>query len=453
MLDPMQNAPPMSTSRTTPRTTLLWAAAAAAAGAAAGATGAMLLGPLGGWSIAAGAAALAIANGVRLRPETASTSTPATPAAPPTSPPAPPVATAPSDAACLTVQRFNRDLRGPLTSLLAATQLLQDTSSAAELATHTATIRRLAEELGHDLDDLDDLERLQRAELGLSREPFDLPALLAQTFARAAALAAPRGIDLRTDLPPGQPRWVTGDARQLRRMVDRMLESAIEATTIGPIHAAATRRGDELDFVVQDRRADDRADAATGLAMTFCRELGRAMGGSFSVETRPELGLLMRLRLPLRCADADDVAALDGDCSDDASDAPATKPGQVRGQVLLVEDSRDQQRLLAHLLERAGAQVTVADHGAIALHLLTSRTFDLVLLDMHMPELDGYATARELRHRGVSTPVVAITADTLASDAERCLAAGCNGHLAKPVDRDLLHRLLGMYLPPAAATK
>jgi CheY-like chemotaxis protein len=98
---------------------------------------------------------------------------------------------------------------------------------------------------------------------------------------------------------------------------------------------------------------------------------------------------------------------------------------------------------------RAGAEVTTAENGEVALHLLASTPFDLVLLDMQMPGKDGYTTVAELRASGASTPVLALTADTTPADVERCLAAGCNGHLAKPVAEDVLGQALAMHLHAA----
>jgi CheY-like chemotaxis protein len=139
---------------------------------------------------------------------------------------------------------------------------------------------------------------------------------------------------------------------------------------------------------------------------------------------------------------------------EDAARAQPVFPGpseRVRGKVLLVDDSRDHQRLIGHLLARAGAEVTTAENGDVALHLLASTPFDLVLLDMQMPGKDGYATVAELRASGATTPVLALTADSAATDVERCLAAGCNGHLAKPVAPDVLAQALSMHLRSAGA--
>ena len=121
----------------------------------------------------------------------------------------------------------------------------------------------------------------------------------------------------------------------------------------------------------------------------------------------------------------------------------------LNGKVLLVDDSPDHLLLVGRMLSRAGAQVSTANSGELALHLLAGTPFDLVLLDMQLPGIDGFTTVQRLRERGVTTPVLALTADNTPANVERCLAAGCNGHLGKPVDFGLLRRSLAMHLPIA----
>ena len=139
--------------------------------------------------------------------------------------------------------------------------------------------------------------------------------------------------------------------------------------------------------------------------------------------------------------------------SDEDRRVSATDQGpasRVHGRVLLVDQSLDHLRLLGKMLTHAGAQVSTASNGELALHLLAATTFDLVFIEMQMSGLDGYTTVQRLRESGMVTPVIALTSATGPGAVERCLAAGCNGHIAKPVDHEQLLRALSMHLQNAA---
>jgi CheY-like chemotaxis protein/GGDEF domain-containing protein len=122
------------------------------------------------------------------------------------------------------------------------------------------------------------------------------------------------------------------------------------------------------------------------------------------------------------------------------------KQQRVEGTVLVAEDGEDNQQLISHLLQSVGAEVMLAPNGKIAYELAMDRPFDLILMDMQMPELDGYSAARKLRDNGYKNPIVALTAHTMADDRSKCLAAGCDDYLGKPIAIELLYQILGKYL-------
>jgi len=352
----------------------------------------------------------------------------------------------------LTARDVVRDLRSPITSMVAAVGLLSPGASADERRQQLSTLQEYGRQLSTALTDLDDFESLLRGTIDLAEDAFDLGQLLQACVDDVSPTLADRGLQLRLDPSPNLPRWVQGDPSRVRQLVTRLLHLATQHATIGTVDVTATAADGRLHVSILHRNATLPEDGRS-LGLMFCSQLALVLGGELRLQPVGENGFQLVLQLPHRAAPAWEVDLLEED-GERAAPTPApgeAHSGEVRGRVLLVEDSADHQLLLGRLLDKAGAQVTTANNGDVALHLTGEQTFDLILLDMQMPGMDGYETVRTWRARGLVTPVLAVTADTTAEDVERCLAAGCNGHLAKPVSPSLLQRALAMHL--ASSTK
>ena len=198
-----------------------------------------------------------------------------------------------------------------------------------------------------------------------------------------------------------------------------------------------------------------RRFGGTGLGLTISKRLAQMLGGDITGESTPGKGSSFLASIetgPLK-----NVRMLEG--ADEVFHAVANEPPsqpacniQLVGRILLAEDGPDNQRLIAHVLTRRGAAVTVAENGQIAMDEVVrardiGQPFDCILMDMQMPVLDGYDATRLLREAGCRTPIIALTAHTMQGDREKCLQAGCNDYLAKPIDRDALLQLVARHLP------
>jgi CheY-like chemotaxis protein len=252
------------------------------------------------------------------------------------------------------------------------------------------------------------------------------------------------------------------DPLRLRQILMNLLSNAIKFTERGEVllrvrcETDAKKAGiGELIFEVVDTgigmSADEiprlfrpftQADSSTtrrfggtGLGLTISRRLALLLGGDMGVQSIPGAGSTFTLWVPVGIPAAgawiDDLAGAAALALADVGDAG---PVALRGRILLAEDGEDNQRLLAAILRKAGADVEVVADGGAAVRAALAREFDVILMDMQMPVKDGYMATRELRAAGCATPILALTAHAMAEDRERCLAVGCTDYLTKPIE-------------------
>lgn len=356
---------------------------------------------------------------------------------------------------------MSHEMRTPLHAVIGATSLLLDAPLAPEQRGHAETARQAAQALLDLIDDLLEFSRLEAGRLDLERVDFDLHALARETVALTAGRATAKGLELVCEVADELPARVSGDPGRLRQVLLSLLSNAIEFTERGTVRASLALAGrceqglllrlsvtdtgpgipsERLPnlfepFARGENRDGDRGGAGLGLAMS--RRLVELMGGTIEAASTPGSGSVFTCCVPLG-----DAAA-----AEPATGAPPERPR--RGlEVLVVEDNRVNQRVSAALLARFGCVVELACDGREALDKLERHRYDLVFMDCAMPVMSGYEATREIRRReagGPRVPIVALTAHALRGDRERCLAAGMDDYLAKPVDAAALERMLARY--------
>ncbi len=283
-------------------------------------------------------------------------------------------------------------------------------------------------------------------------EPFDLHRLLDELAMLLGPLAERRGLRFELDAAPGLPRGVRGDASRLKQVLLNLLNNAIKFTAQGHVSLHVRRHEGRLSFVVQDtgpglsadqlarlferfQQGDGARTAArhggSGLGLAISQELVDAMRGRIDVESTPGVGTRFEVVLPLEDASLADVPP----------DPVAAAPVPARS-ILLVEDDATVAEVIIGLLQAQGHDVRHAPNGLAALTEAQMQPFDIALLDLDLPGMDGFALARQLRLRGFTAPLVAVTARADAESEPQAFAAGFDRFLRKPVTGAMLGEVI-----------
>lgn len=369
---------------------------------------------------------------------------------------------------------MSHEVRTPMNGILGMTDLVLDTDLTLEQRECLNTVKESAESLLTVINDILDYSKIEAGKLDLEHIEFSVREIVEETMRAQARAAQKKGLALSCDLQPEVPERLLGDPTRLKQVITNLLGNALKFTERGEVALEVRMEGKAepnqcvwTRFTVRDTgigiakekqrlifqafaQSDDsttRQYGGTGLGLTISAQLVDMMDGRIWVESEPGLGSRFHVTLPLdlpagprRSAGAQEQrsSAAVGTAARGVAELIATHPENGRSlRILVVEDNAVNQKLAVELLRKCGHRTSVASDGGEALKLYQQSKFDLVLMDVHMPNMDGFEATAVIRQAEKGTerhvPIIAITACAMKGDQEKCLSAGMDAYLSKPI--------------------
>jgi signal transduction histidine kinase/ActR/RegA family two-component response regulator len=360
---------------------------------------------------------------------------------------------------------MSHEIRTPMTAIVGYADLLSDPNlETGERDSYVRTIRRNGEHLVNVVNDILDLSRIESGKLEVQSAPCSIREIVEDVATLMRRSAMEKNLDLTIKVETGGPEHILSDPLRLRQIVLNLVGNAVKFTDRGGV--SVTVRGqidgagqaqmvievadtgigiapDRLKLLFQPFQQaadpDARRQTGTGLGLAISRRLAQMLGGDIAVESHYGVGsrFVVQIQAPVAHGRAIEAAEAADKC-----------PPSLRGiRVLLAEDGRDNRRLICIHLRRLGCTVKAVENGLEAVRLARAseeagEAFDVVLMDMHMPVLDGYGATAELRARGYVRPIIALTAYAMEGDRQQCIEGGCDEYVVKPIDMVHLSRII-----------
>lgn len=360
---------------------------------------------------------------------------------------------------------MSHEIRTPMTAILGYTDLILDPSSnALDFTDHVATIKKNARHLMTVINDILDVSKFESGRFEIEQLAMNPVVLIDEVVELMIPNAAMKNIDIKVTKHGTIPQHIITDPTRFRQIVLNLLSNAIKFTQEGAVEIAidylepqdslrircidsgigmTPEQRDRIATFESFNQADGstaRKYGGTGLGLKISSMLADLLGGTLEVESEYGKGSTFILTINASAQ----LAAITNPLhttTETAVPAPQSMKVPLKGcHILIAEDGLDNQKLISMLLKRAGAKTTIVNNGRVAIETMRDRgnEFDVILMDIQMPEVDGQTATRQLRSSGCTLPIIALTAHAMPSDREKCMRAGCDAYLAKPINNDEL---------------
>ncbi len=379
---------------------------------------------------------------------------------------------------------ISHELRTPLTAIMGYVEMLDNPKqSPEERAESIQVINRNGHHLLAVINDILEVSSLEQGQVTIKRVSCSPDQIVAEVIARMSPQAQAKNLRLETQHRGSVPATIQTDPVRLRQILLSLVGNAIKFTESGSVRVALematpvdhpqpllglgvidtgigiTPQQQAKIFEVFSQADDSstRKYGGLGLGLMICRRLAQLLGGDITIDSTPGQGSVFLLTIetgPLAGIHMIDQPPPPTTLSTDTPPAPTPPPPsqeRLTGRILLVEDGPDNQRLISFILKKAGAQVDLAQNGRIGYEKAiqafnAGQPYDLIFMDMQMPELDGYGATQLLRRSGYTRPIIALTAHALPGDRDKCLDAGCDEYLTKPVNKPRLIEMASQFI-------
>jgi PAS domain S-box-containing protein len=374
--------------------------------------------------------------------------------------------------------RMSHEIRTPMNAILGFTDVLRRgyEDSEAERQEHLNTIHSSGKHLLELINDILDLSKIESGKMEIEPTRCSVHNIITEVVATLGIKAQDKGIGLSFAWDGPAPATILTDPTRFRQIVTNLVGNSIKFTETGEVRLVGRldRSGARPQLVVdvidtgigmkpeslkrifdpfsQADNSITRRFGGTGLGLSISRQCATALGGGISVASEYGKGSVFTLSVDAGPAEAieifDPATAPRGPVAAESSAMAKLNPSRI----LVVEDGTSNQKLITIVLQRAGMTVELANNGQIGFDMAMAGRYDVIFMDMQMPVMDGFTATRKLRENGCTLPIVALTANAMKGEEEKCRAAGCSGYLSKPIDMDLLLRTLGKLVGEVAGS-